>query len=220
MRIDLASPTDVLGFRAQANSLLAHQVAPPEIDWEAREAPGCADVVAGEDSRPAALSSALHAIVPRSFVRLTELVVLHRDLDRFDLLYRLLWRLVHEPDLAAASFDAEMARVQGMAHAVRREISRIRQGIVWRPESWCDGAPLRVAWCEPRHYVTEEVAHRLLESEGAGPWLLASPERSVLCEHGTLRCGPGLPSAEAGAADSERWCLLRRQLAGPSEALA
>jgi DNA polymerase len=214
MRIDLAGPTDVDGFRSHANSLLAHQVAPPDIAWQALAPDGCADSVAGTDSRPAALSSALCAIVPRSFVRLTELVVLHRDPGRFDLMYRLLWRLVHEPELATAANDPDMAQAQGMAHAVRREISRTRQGIVWREVSCGPGSALRLAWCEPRHYVTEEVAQRLQSTEGEGAWLLASPDRSVLCDGERLRCGPGLAAAEAHAADDARWCQLRRQLSG------
>ncbi len=45
----------------------------------------------------------------------------HRDQDRFALLYRLLWRLVHEPGLRHDPADPDMVRAHHMAHAVRVE---------------------------------------------------------------------------------------------------
>ena len=213
MQIDLASPTDVLGFRAQANSLLAHQVLPADASWEALVSTRSGEAVRGIESRPPPLSSALHSIVPRSFVRLTELVVLHRDAVRFDLLYRLLWRLVHEPHLAAAPSDPDMAAAQAMAHAVRREVFRTRQSVALRAVG-DEATPLRFAWCEPRHHVTEEVAQWLSRNDTRSPWLLVSPDRSVLWQHRRLWCGPGVPRVAAHAADPRRWQQLARDLAG------
>ncbi|QJW84223.1 hypothetical protein HK414_11380 [Ramlibacter terrae] len=40
--------------------------------------------------------------------------MLHRDEIRFDLLYRLLWRLVHEPHLVNGNTDPDMALAQRM----------------------------------------------------------------------------------------------------------
>jgi DNA polymerase len=205
MQIELASPTDVLGFRAQANSLLAHQVPPTGIDWEAPDSLANSEAIRGSASRPPPSPSALHSIVPRSFVRLTELVVLHRDAARFDLLYRLLWRLVHEPELAGAHGDRDMALAEGMAHAVRRDVFRTRRGLQWH----CVGTEgLRVAWCEPRHHVTEEVAQWLAKNEQEPPWLLASPDRSVHWDGHQLLCGPGVSSEQPHAADNGNWTSI------------
>lgn len=211
MQIDLASPTDVFGFRTQANNLLAHQVLPADATWEALVSTACGEAVRGADSRPPPLASALHSIVPRSFVRLTELVVLHRDPGRFDLLYRLLWRLVHEPHLAASAADPDMAAAQAMAHAVRRDVFRTRKSVALRAAGG-DAPPLRFAWCEPRHHVTEEVAQWLARSDPDAPWVLVSPDRSVLWQHGHLSCGPGVPRTVAQTADPQRWQQMAREL--------
>jgi DNA polymerase len=213
MRIDLASPIDVHGFRAQANSLLAHQVQPADIDWHADDMHVNAESIRGSASRPPSLASALHSIVPRSFVRITELVVLHRDAARFDLLYRLLWRLVHEPELATSPADADMAQAQGMAHAVRRDVFRTKRALQWRAVGDWNGQPLCLAWCEPRHHVTEEVAQAVAKSMEAAQWLLASPDRCVLAVGGQLLCGPGVLAAVGRTADDAHWQALATELA-------
>src|SRR5438132_1509010 len=98
----LLNQTDLAGFRAESRQLLAHQVPPEQVTWFA-SAPVGAELYAqpppASDSRPRSVARAATAIVPASFLRLCESVVLHRDPGRFALLYRLLWRLVHEPGL-------------------------------------------------------------------------------------------------------------------------
>jgi probable DNA metabolism protein len=216
MRIDLATPIDVLGFRAQANSLLAQQVPPAEIAWQAATSPSFGESVLGSASRPHSQPSALHSIVPRSFTAMTEMVVLHRNPARFDVLYRLLWRLVHEPELAGASGDVDMAHAHAMAQGVRRDIARIRRTLKLRPLAARDGTVLRVGWCEPQHHVTEEVAQWLARTEPEFPWLLASPDRCVHWSGTQLLCGPGIPSMVAYRADDENWHRISRQLTSPS----
>lgn len=214
MRVALAGPTDVLGFRAQANALLAQQVLPEQIAWEPGAAPACAVSVEADAHRPAAQSSALHAIVPRSFVRLTELVVLHRDAMRFDLLYRLLWRLVHEPELAASSGDVDMALAHSMAQAVRRDVLRAKYATRLRPLAARGGMVLQFGWIEPQHHVTEEAAQWLARGRAVPPWLLASPDRTVLACGAPLRCGPGVQVQVGREADDGYWYALVRALAG------
>lgn len=212
MRIDLDSPTDVLGFRAHANAMLAHQVLPADIDWATRDSVTCGVPLALTGPQLAALPSALHAIVPRSFVRLTELVVLHRDPVRFELLYRLLWRLVHEPHLAGSAGDTDMALAHSMAQAVRRDVLRTRRALHLRVLEPHEDAALALAWCEPQHHVTEQVAEALTAQAPQGRWILASPDRSVLWTGSELFCGPGVPPGVAHAVTDSQWHARAAQL--------
>jgi hypothetical protein len=104
---------------------------------------------------------AARAIIPQSFVRMSELVVLHRDPLRFDLLYRSLWRLVYEPELKHDFADADLARAapDGAVGAARRAEdedahavpSMVLKGAAWTcagksrrtssPNSWAAGSP-------------------------------------------------------------------------------
>ena len=216
MRVDLASPIDVGDFRAQANALLAHQVPPADIDWHTAVQESCRWKFQGSGSAVAP-PSALHSIVPRSFVRLTELVVMHRDPSRFELMYRLLWRLVHEPELAGARADSDMALAQSMAQAVRRDVLKVRKGLRLQALAPQGGVPLARGWCEPQHRVTEVVAEWLVRHQPTPPWLLASPDRSVLWTGRHLLCGPGLAPKVAQAMSEEEWHALAAQLAAEPE---
>jgi DNA polymerase len=100
MEAKLQGPTDLAGFRSEARQLLAHQVPPHEVQWQLQlPVEPYTDLQSPQASRPRNVARAATAIVPASFTRLCEFVVLHRDRERFSLLYRLLWRLVHEPNL-------------------------------------------------------------------------------------------------------------------------
>lgn len=213
MRIDLASPVDVQGFRARSTSLLASQVPPGDIAWEAQAAAGLSEAVRGLASRPPASTTALNSIIPRSFLRLTELVVLHRDEARFELLYRLLWRLVHEPHLVTGpDADADMALAQRMGQAVRREVFRMKSSVDLRTVGELDGNPLRFGWFEPRHHVTEEVAAALARTQPAASWLVVTPDRSALWDGRGVLCGPGVAGG-AGVHDDAGWVEFARCMA-------
>lgn len=196
----LAGPVDLAGFRGEAVQLLAHQVRPEDVTWSAPPVPDdqYAAPIAASASRPRNVARAAAAIVPSSFLRLSEFVVLHRDPERFALLYRLLWRLVHEPGLRSDPVDADMLHAQHMAHAVRRELQKMKANLRFlalAPDG--DGLSLQVAWYEPGHHVVEAVAPWFAKRSPAAHWAILTPERCVRCDGGHLRYGPGLPSERA-----------------------
>lgn len=214
MQIHLASPIDVSGFRAQSTRMLAGQVMPETIAWQADASQAFEAAVDAADSRPLGGRSAARAIVPRSFVRLTELVVLHRDAARFGLLYRLLWRMVHEPRLNKGGHDGDIAMASSMAHAVRRDIYKMKAGLRLRPIGSLDGAPLLFGWYEPAHHISEEIASWLAEVHGDASWFLTTPDRCVLRHRGRLRCGPVVPFGQAPAQDDDAgWLQAARRFA-------
>jgi DNA polymerase len=197
MQVKLAGQTDLAGFRSEARQLLAHQVPPDEVQWQL-EAPTdpFTDPQLPQASRPRNVARAATAIVPASFTRLCEFVVLHRDVERFSLLYRLLWRLVHEPNLRNDPVDTDMLQAQHMAHAVRRDIHKMKANLRMHAIRDAQGQPLEVGCYEPAHHVIEAVAPWLAKRLTAARWALFTPERSVRCEEGRLLFGPGVPSEE------------------------
>jgi probable DNA metabolism protein len=205
MRIELPGPIDVREFRVQANSMLARQVAPAEIEWHPLPEVASGIAFRGDGGGKPARSSALQSIVPRSFVRLTSLVVLHRDPCRFALLYRLLWRLVHEPELAGSRGDAELAQARAMAQSVRRDVAQCKLSTRLRPLAPEAGVTLSLGWCEPHHQVTEHLAEWLAVRVPQPPWLLASPDRCVLWTGRHLLCGPGVAAQEAAMLRDAHW---------------
>jgi probable DNA metabolism protein len=205
MEARLASETDLAGFREEVRSLLAHQVPPEAVHWQttrAENSDNFSDPVAMGENRPRGVPKAASAIVPASFLRLCEVVVLHSDPNRFALLYRLLWRLVHEPGLRNDSVDPDMLHAHQMGQAVRRDLHKMKAFLRFRPIS--DGAPepLHMAWFEPAHHIVEAVAPWFAKRSPQMRWAIFTPERSVECDGRQLHFGPGLPRAEAPGHDA------------------
>lgn len=197
MEVKLAGQTDLAGFRSEARQLLAHQVPPEDVQW-LLEAPAdqYLDPATPQSSRPRNVARAATAIVPASFTRLCEFVVLHRDPERFSLLYRLLWRLVHEPGLRNDPIDADMLQAQHMAHAVRRDIHKMKANLRLRALRDAQGQELQVGCYEPAHHVMEAIAPWFSKRILAPRWAIFTPDRSVRCEDGRLQHGPAVPHSE------------------------
>ena len=125
--VTLAGAADVSGFRAACRRLWAEQIEPARVAWRtAEEGEGQGEGDSFAATVPAADAAAavprpLH--VPAGFLSLCESVVRHSDPGRFDLLYRLLWRLQHEPALRDDVLDPDRLAARQMAQAVRRDMA-------------------------------------------------------------------------------------------------
>lgn len=209
MQVPLSNQVDVAGFHSEATRLLAQQVPPHTVQWSA--APAQAVAEESLDARRAAIRNrAARAIIPQSFVRMSELVVLHRDPQRFDLLYRSLWRLVYEPDLKNDYGDQDLARLRQMAQAVRRDVQKMKTKLVFRP-LLVRNEMLPVAWYEPAHYICESVAAWLAKREPGRRWILLTPERSMNWDGHHLLSAPAVAPGQPPMAErsDEDWaCVL------------
>jgi uracil-DNA glycosylase len=206
----LASETDLAGFREEARALLAHQVPPEAVHWHTAEAQNSdqfADPAAALDSRGRGIPKSASAIVPASFLRLCEVVVLHNDPGRFALLYRLLWRLVHEPGLRNNPIDPDMLHAHQMGQAVRRDLHKMKAFLRFRPVHDGGTEPIQLAWFEPTHHIVEAVAPWFAKRTPTMRWAIVTPDRSVEYDGRQLHFAPGLPRAQAPApdADDDTW---------------
>ena len=212
MQVPLSHQVDVAGFHSEATRLLAQQIPPHKVEWSAAPAQSV-DEEPLDAGRAAIHNRAARAIIPQSFIRMSELVVLHRDPERFDLLYRSLWRLVYEPGLKHDFGDYDIARLRQMAQAVRRDIQKMKNKLSFRPLQ-LKGQPVAVAWYEPAHYVCEIVGAWLAIREPGSHWILLTPDRSMCWDRGRLFSAPAVaptPSPLAETSD-EDWARLLEAL--------
>lgn len=218
MEARLAGETDLAGFREEARALLAHQVPPEAVQWQTAQAQNAdfyADPASAAD-RARSVPKAASAIVPASFLRLCEVVVLHHDPERFALLYRLLWRLVHEPALRNDPVDPDMLHAHQMGQAVRRDLHKMKAFVRFREIDVGAAQPLQLAWYEPAHHIVECVAPWFARRMHAARWVIFTPGRSVESDGHQLHFAPGLPRAEAPGAlapDAE-WLAAYRRVFG------
>jgi probable DNA metabolism protein len=168
----LPSHTDFDAWKAEARRLRLAHVEPAHVRF----------VVGGGgqgglfDSAPPVASEPSGAFsVPRAFVELASKVILHRDLDRFDLMYRLLWRLRDEPDILRVASDPDVATAHEKARNVSRASHKMKAFVRFR-ETEDDKGPHWVAWFEPAHRVVEMTAPFFARRFTTMRWSILTPD--------------------------------------------
>jgi len=191
--VTLQGPADLEGFRRAARALLAQQMLPEQVSWHSSDAPvqdlfssGIAGAVAATTAiHNAAFNNAPPVSVPPEFVSLCETAILHSDPNRFGLLYRILWRLVHEPGLRQDPLDADMVKARQLAQQVRRDMHKMKAFVRFRTvqdetfRNHPEGGPLHVAWFEPEHHIVEAIAPFFARRFTQMRWAVLTPERSI-----------------------------------------
>lgn len=202
----LDGETDFAGFRAAARRLLADAATPDSVLWRTQAVTSAGDLFACEpDATTHAVPVAAVAAVPRGFVTLCQALVLHDDPQRFALMYRLLWRLVHEPALRGDPLDADRLQAGRMQKAVRRDMHKMKAFVRFRPVDDGGNEPLHVAWFEPAHHIVEAVAPFFARRFTAIRWAILTPRRCVQWTPHHLAgaaCGNGLQFSPGARRDS------------------
>jgi len=140
--------------------------------------------------------------VPKRFLELAGTVAMHRDARRWDLLYRVLYRIARggERNLLEIEVDPDVRELTLMRAAVSRDIHKMHAFVRFRKiEGTSDQY---VAWYQPDHLIVEHVGPWFARRFGAMHWAILTPDRSVYWDTHILRFGPGLPRSEAPRADA------------------
>ena len=170
-RIVLANETDWEGWRKAARSLVMASVVPEDVRWAVRSHDEEGDPLQDETGSFG---------VSRALVALASLAIQAREAERFDLLYRLVWRANAGERVLENTDDPDVRRAQGLAFAVRAEAHRMRTLLRYLPVPEDDGTRY-LGWYEPAHFVLEAnaqlIARRfpnltfsIVTPDGAGHW--------------------------------------------------
>ncbi len=229
----LADETDVAGFRRQARQGLVDGVSPSQLAWRvaASAEPELFDHLAhGEESARITGDTTDNSkdgttvvtppiTVPAFFVPLVEKTALHADPNRFGLLYRLLWRLVHDRAVRHDPLDPDRQQAEVLARAVRRDMHKMTAFVRFRPLASADGQRLQhVAWFEPEHHIVDATAPFFARRFAQMHWAILTPRRCVRWDGQALRFGPGADRNEAPAADAaeQLWLTYYASIFNPA----
>jgi probable DNA metabolism protein len=207
--VTLESETDFEGWRKAARSLVLNDVRPADITWKVRS--GGPELFEQEIAPlPEAPEGAFS--VPAKFVELARAAILHRDHERFAILYRLLWRLRSNHDLLNLATDPDVALVSAMARAVHCDEHKMHAFVRFR-EVGRDPKSHFVAWFEPEHHIVELAAPFFASRFADMPWSILTPDLCAHWDGHALSFTEGVDQAEAPTEDrlEETW---RRYYAG------
>lgn len=192
--------------------MLAIAAAPEEVVWRTQ---GSADLFA---CAPAPnLQPATPLFVSRAFVDLARKAVLHTDPERFALLYRVLWRLQRSRALCEDATDPDVARLNAMAKAVRRDEHKMHAFVRFKEIETPDG-PRFIAWFEPQYHIVEETADFFVRRFAGMRWSIITPEASLHWDGEALSHGPGGVRSDVPADDArdDDWRAYYQHMFNPA----
>ena len=199
--------SDFAEFREAVRPLLARNIPPQQL--RLRDAADRQALLF--DAQPAATgsSAALDTApergalprVPRRYLELAEYAALFRSADRFELLYRVLYRLTHgEPQLLEDAVDPDVRQLGLRAQSVRKDEHRMHAFLRFR-RCELQGQEHFVAWYAPEHHVLRLTAPFFQRRFGSMRFAILTPDESAFWDLETLSFGPGAERSGAPAAD-------------------
>jgi DNA polymerase len=200
--ITLDTETDFNGWRKAARALALNDVKPSDVTWRvADDAPELFEPTAPPLEPPHGTFN-----VPAKFVELADIAILHRNPERFALLYRLLWRLRTHHDLLDIATDPDVAELAAMAKAVRRDEHKMHAFVRFR-EVGREQKSHFVAWFEPEHHIVELAAPFFARRFADMPWSILTPDVCAHWDGHAVSITPGVSKSEAPTADrlEETW---------------
>jgi uracil-DNA glycosylase len=198
----MAAPRDFGEWRATARRLLADGVSPDLAGWSDPTHPA---LFASDEPRREGSAVVPAATVPKEFMRLLRAVALHRDPRRWDLMYRLLWRLQREGrDLLNDAADPALSLARRFAADVRRDLHKMHAFVRFRelPALDSEARSRFVAWYEPQQLILREGAQFFVRRFANMDWTIVTPEGAAVWDQRELRFEDSPPRDSLPRGDS------------------
>ncbi len=191
---------DFESWRKTARAALLRGLRPSDVIFsDSRDAailPGLFEEAAATELPAATLPR-----IPPAFLGLARSASLYRDADRWNLLYRVLWRLTHgEPNLLKITIDDDVERLMRMDKQIHRDIHKMHAFVRFRSVIDQIGEQF-IAWHRPDHWIVPEVGPWFARRFPIMRWTILTPDASVAWDLRSLSYGPGMPASAAPSPD-------------------
>ena len=213
--ITLDSDTDFEGWRKAARTLVLNDINPSDMMWtvpgQAPELFGPSTTTALPDTPPGTFN------VSAKFIDLAQSAILHRDPERFAILYRLLWRLRSDHELLMVATDPNVLQVTTMARAVHRDEHKMQAFVRFR-EIGREQKFRFIAWYEPEHHIVKATAPFFAQRFADMAWSILTPDLCAHWEGHDVIFTPGVDKSAAPSKDrlEETWLRYYASIFNPA----
>ena len=218
------SITDFGHWRDVARSAMHAGVAPEQIDLKESDGQQSLfgvsddDVALQKNRDEASKNQILRPRVSKQLLSLAEKVACHRDVERWNLLYRIVWRInTTQPHLLEISTDDDVIRLFKFEKQVRRDAHKMKAFVRFR-KVIRDGEEFFVAWHRPDHRIVRLVAPFFSRRFNGMNWTIMTPDESVVWDQTQLVYDKGLPRSAAPDSDEleELWKTYYANIFNPA----
>ena len=200
--VTLIAPDDFAEWRDHARRMIQADVPPDRVAWSEPGGVSGSLFSHGDRRVPTPPANAPQPRASKAFLQLAQSAILHRDSERFALLYRLLWRLQRNPKLMEDAADPDVRRIEELARTVRRDIHKMRAFVRFRVVDEADGTEHYVAWFEPGHHILRANARFFVNRFTNMRWSILTPTGSLHWDGTSLSEGPPAQRGDAPAGDA------------------
>lgn len=215
--ITLEGPANYEEWRAASRQLLAAGVTPDRVGFRLATASGDLFSTPPDSVTKAPAAKPRPIRVPRDFPSLAKAVICHSDPSRFALLYRLLWRLGHEPRLLDNGADVDVYASRRLAKAVRRDTHKMKAFVRFR-RTRSEAGEVFVAWFEPDHHIVDRTAPFFARRFAGMRWSIVTPDRSAHWDGESMTFGNGASRRDCPDVDAleEHWRVYYSSIFNPA----
>lgn len=210
MRIRIAQ--EFAEWRKLARAAVAKSIPPEAIDFYDPAYAGTSELFSAEDFCPTDLTQDVPDTmphVPKSFMEMAVIAAYHNDPQRWNLLYRLLWRLQRQRELMKVQVDTDVNALFRLTEQVRRDEHKMHAFVRFRRVEEQDGEERFIAWYEPQHHILKLAAPFFAERFAVMRWSILTLDGSASWEPSTkqLQYGPPVTREQAPSGDEleELW---------------
>ncbi len=209
-------PPEFDAWRVAARDALRLGYTPEQVNLEDATQPSVLDLLTMDEAPADAAMEQPH--VPKAFLDAAKVAAVHRDPQRWNLLYRLLYRLQGNRDLLKVEVDDDVAELKRMEMQIGRDLHKMHAFVRFRKVSAAAGAQPDggaepehfIAWYRPDHRILHLAAPFFAERFAPMRWTILTPDESVSWEPATqqLRFSEGT-GKEAAPQEDELETLWR-----------
>ncbi len=189
-------------WREEARRLLRDGIEPDRIELVDEESDQAMAFEFAPPPEPDPRRAVTQPAVPKAFLDLAEIVACHNDPERWQLLYRVLWRLQGDRSLMKHELDGDIARMRRMDAQVRRDLHKMHAFLRFRMVE--DGGQEHyIAWYRPDHRILALAVPFFVERFAVMRWTILTAYASASWDAETKRVawGPGVPRSQAPEED-------------------
>jgi probable DNA metabolism protein len=207
-----ADPGDTFEtWRLAARRLISGNVSPGDVIWNA----GPQDGLFGDEIDEQ--SGRVNVRTPAAFIELAKAVACFDGPERWDVLYRLLFRLQNENrQLLEIETDRDVHIARQMEKAVNRDVHKFHAFVRFRTVE-IDNDELYVAWHEPQHFTVERATPFFARRFGSMRFSILTPKGCAHWDRESLVFSAPADRSQAPEVDDteDYWLLYYRSIFNP-----